>query len=133
MKKFLSIITLIFCVSILSFGQGVNDRPIDGYVVINNNHCDDLFMADDPRVDWTEMGVKAGVPFRIYITKPSDGIITWEILSNSTGSYMALNTNNGHLTSFVTTSQNGILVLRATDSAGNQLTFNIYITDGGIS
>lgn len=133
MKKFLSIITLIFCVSIFSFGQGVNDRPIDGYVVINNNHCDDLFMADDPRVDWTEMGVKAGVPFRIYITKPSDGIITWEILLNSTGSYMALNTNNGHLTSFVTTSQNGILVLRATDSAGNQLTFNIYITDGGIS
>lgn len=133
MKKFLSIFSLMFCVSIFCFGQGVNDRPIDGYVVINDNHCDDLFMADDPRVDWTEIGVKAGVPFRIYITKPSSGIITWETLSNSTGAYMALNTNDGHLVSFVTTSANGVLVLRATDSSGNQLTFNIYITDGGVS
>lgn len=133
MGRLLTIVSLLFCVAIFSFGQGVNDRPIDGYVVINNNHCDDLFMADDPRTDCTEIGVKTGVPFRIYITKPSDGIITWETLSNSTGTYMTLNTDNGHLVGFMTTSANGILMLRATDSAGNHLTFTIYITDGGVS
>lgn len=133
MKKFLSIISLIFCVSIFCFGQGVDDRPINGYVVINNNHCDDLFMPDDPRVDWTEIGVKAGVPFRIYITEPSNGVITWETLSNSTGTYMVLNTDDGHLVSFETTSANGVLVLRATDSSGNQLTITVYMTDGGVS
>lgn len=133
MKRFLSILSLLFCVSAFCFGQGVTNRPIDGYVVINNIHQDELFMADSPRVNETEIGVKAGVPLRIYITEPSNGMITWETLSTSPGTYIAHIANNGHLVSIVTSFINGVHVLRATDSSGNQLTITIYVTDGGVS
>lgn len=133
MKRFLSILSLLFCVSAFCFGQGVSDRPIDGQVLINYVHWDDLFMVDDSRVDWTEIGVKAGVPFTIFIRKPENGPISWEILSSVSGTYIQSTGANGHQISFNTSTVNGVMIIRATDSSGNQLTINVYITDGGVS
>ena len=133
MKRLLSIIVIAFCASILSFGQGVSDRPIDGYFFFNGYRTVDFFMMDDRRVDETETGVKAGVPFMIFITKPTSGQISWQTLSGVPGTYIVSTGNNGHEISFHTDTINGTLVLLGTDSSGNQITITVYITDGGIS
>lgn len=107
-------------------------RPIDGYFYINNNRTVDFFLMEDRRVDNTEIGVKAGVPFQIYITEPTTGTITWQTLSSVSGTYISLNANNGHLLSIVTGSRNGTLALLGTDDSGNQITITVYISDGGL-
>lgn len=133
MKSFLTIITLFFCTTISTFGQGVSDKPIDGYFLINGHRTVEFFLIDDKRVDETETGVKAGVPFMIFITKPTTGQISWQTLSSVPGTYIVSTGNNGHEISFNTSSTNGILVLLGTDSSGNQITITVHITDGGIS
>lgn len=132
MKRLFSIISFLFCVSIFSYGQGVSERPIDGYFLINGSRTVDFFLEDDIRVNETETGVKAGVPFMIFITKPTTGTILWQTLSSVSGTYIVSTGNNGHQISFNTGSTNGTLVLLGTDSSGNQITITVYISDGGI-
>ncbi len=131
MKKTLFLLSMLFCLTTACFSQ---TRSIDGYFYINDNRKVDFFNdPDDPRIDYTETGVKAGCPFVINITKPSSGTINWTYLSEVSGTRMVHNTNNGHMVRFITDNTEGPFVLLATDSNGNQITITVYISSGGLS
>lgn len=135
MKKILSMLMLLFCITMVCKGIETKNesRPIDGYFVINDNRTVDFFLLEDKRIDYTETGVKAGVPFSINITQPSSGLITWQTLSTVSGTYLLYSQNNGRTLYYRTSSTNGTLVLLGTDDSGNQITITVHITDGGIS
>ncbi len=133
MKRLLSIIAFLFCVSILSYGQRGGERPIDGYFLINNSRTVEFFMEDDLRTDYTEVAVKAGVPFMIRINKPISGPITWQTLSSVTGTNLFSTGDDGKMLTYHTSEVNGTLILLGTDSAGNQIMITVYIIDAGLS
>lgn len=132
MKKIIFLLGVFFCMSVICEGKINMERNIDGYFYINDNHKVAFFLEDDHRDNTTEVGIKAGVPFMIYVNKPISGHITWQVLSSVAGAYMISNIDNGHIIRFVTSDVTGTLVLLATDSNGNQLTITVYLSNGGL-
>lgn len=132
MKRIILFIGIFISLVTVCYGQTGDEKIIDGYFHINDNRIVPFFLEGRHGLfDRTETGVKAGKPFMIYITEPTSGIITWQVISSVGGAYITTNINNGHIVRLVTNSS-GTLKLLATDSNGNSITITVYISDWGL-